>query len=328
MLCGLKLPDDPRLLVGSTTNDDAGVYLLNETTALIQTVDFFTPMVDDPLAFGQIAAANALSDVYAMGGRPLLCMNLLCCPTGSMDETVFRQVLEGGLDKIREAGALLVGGHSVEDQELKYGLAVTGTVAPEHLLTNAGAQAGDVLLLTKPLGCGILATALKGGLLPQNAEEVMITAMATLNQAPLAVLAQERFSALRGEIHACTDITGFGLFGHGHEMAAASGVSLHIEAGRLPLLPETRELAALGMIPAGAYRNQEHYRAFLRSSQPEDALEELFGFDPQTSGGLLFALSPRAAEAMIAGLQSLAYPLPIARIGTVGDGPAGTIFFS
>ncbi len=316
------------MLVGSTTNDDAGVYLLNEETALVQTVDFFTPMVDDPFAFGQIAAANALSDVYAMGGRPLLCMNLLCCPAGSMDESVFRQVLEGGLDKIREAGALLVGGHSVEDTELKYGLAVTGVVAPQRLLTNSGARPGDVLLLTKPLGCGILATALKGGLLTAAAEAALIAAMATLNRAPLEVLAQERFSVLRGEIHACTDITGFGLFGHGHEMAMASGVSLHIEAGRLPLLPETRELAALGMIPAGAYRNQEHYRAFLRSTLPGDALEILLGFDPQTSGGLLFSLSPEAAEAVIAGLQNFGYPLPVAPIGTVEDGPAGTIFVS
>ncbi len=316
------------MLVGSSTSDDAGVYLLNETTALIQTVDFFTPMVDDPFAFGQIAAANALSDVYAMGGQPLLCMNLLCCPAERMDASVFRRVLEGGLDKIKEAGALLVGGHSVEDQELKYGLSVTGTVAPQHLLTNAGAQAGDVLLLTKPLGCGILATALKGGLLPHNAEEAMITAMATLNQAPLNVLAQQRFTALRREVHACTDITGFGLFGHGHELAAASGVSLHISAKSLPLLPEALDMAAMGMIPAGAYCNQKHYRRFVRSSLATDAVEEMLGFDPQTSGGLLLALSKKAADALIAGLNELGYGLPVQIIGQVQDGPAGTICIS
>ena len=322
------MPDDPRLLVGSSTSDDAGVYLLNETTALIQTVDFFTPMVDDPFAFGQIAAANALSDVYAMGGQPLLCMNLLCCPAEQMDASVFRRVLEGGLDKIKEAGALLVGGHSVEDQELKYGLAVTGAVAPEHLLTNAGAQVGDVLLLTKPLGCGILATALKGGLLPQSAEETMVTAMATLNRAPLAVLAQEGFAALRPQVHACTDITGFGLFGHAHEMAVASGVSLHVWARSLPLLPETLDMASMGMIPAGAYRNQEHYRSSAHSSLPEDAVEEMLGFDPQTSGGLLFSLSEQAAQALIVGLGELGYPLPVQIIGRVEEGPAGAIFIS
>lgn len=304
------------------------MYLLNETTALIQTVDFFTPMVDDPFAFGQIAAANALSDVYAMGGQPLLCMNLLCCPAEQMDASVFRRVLEGGLDKIKEAGALLVGGHSVEDQELKYGLAVTGAVAPEHLLTNAGAQVGDVLLLTKPLGCGILATALKGGLLPQSVEETMVTAMATLNRAPLAVLAQEGFAALRPQVHACTDITGFGLFGHAHEMAAASGVSLHISAKSLPLLPEALDMAAMGMIPAGAYRNQEHYRSSAHSSLPEDAVEEMLGFDPQTSGGLLFSLSEQAAQALIVGLGELGYPLPVQIIGRVEEGPAGAIFIS
>lgn len=304
------------------------MYLLNETTALIQTVDFFTPMVDDPFAFGQIAAANALSDVYAMGGQPLLCMNLLCCPAEQMDASVFRRVLEGGLDKIKEAGALLVGGHSVEDQELKYGLAVTGAVAPEHLLTNAGAQVGDVLLLTKPLGCGILATALKGGLLPQSVEETMVTAMATLNRAPLAVLAQEGFAALRPQVHACTDITGFGLFGHAHEMAVASGVSLHVWARSLPLLPETLDMASMGMIPAGAYRNQEHYRSSAHSSLPEDAVEEMLGFDPQTSGGLLFSLSEQAAQALIVGLGELGYPLPVQIIGRVEEGPAGAIFIS
>lgn len=304
------------------------MYLLNENTALIQTVDFFTPMVDDPFAFGQIAAANALSDVYAMGGRPLLCMNILCCPAGSMDASVFRQVLAGGLDKIKEAGALLVGGHSVEDPELKYGLAVTGTVAPQHLLTNAGALPGDVLLLTKPLGSGILATALKGGLLSGGGEEAMVAAMIGLNRTPIELLGHERFAVLRSEVHACTDITGFGLFGHGYEMAVASGVSMHLEAASLPLLPESMEMASMGMIPAGAYRNQEHYRTFLHSTLPEDALEELVGFDPQSSGGLLFSLSQAAADAMLAGLQELNYQFSARIIGRVEKGPAGTIYFS
>lgn len=325
MLSGLKVPADPRLLVGLATGDDAGVYLLNSETALIQTVDFFTPMVDEPFAFGRIAAANALSDVYAMGGRPLLCMNLLCCPTGSMEDTVFREILEGGLDAIGEAGALLVGGHSVEDAELKYGLSVTGVVQPERLLTNAGARPGDVLLLTKPLGCGVLATALKGGLLPEAAEAALTRAMATLNRAPIAVL-EGIPEELRAEVHACTDVTGFGLIGHAHEMAAASKTSLHIASAEVPLLPEALEMAGMGMIPAGAYRNRNHYRSVLHSTLPEDGVAAMLAFDPQTSGGLLLALSAAAAEALLLGLEAAGYGLPAALIGRVEATAAGRIF--
>ena len=190
------------------------MYRLNETTALIQTVDFFTPIVDDPYDFGRIAAANALSDVYAMGGRPLLCMNILACPVKTMAESVFRQVVEGGLAKSREAGALLVGGHSIEDDELKYGLSVTGLVHPERVLLNSGARPGDVLLLTKPLGTGILSTAIKGGLAGGDTAGALVELMATLNRLPIALLDEDE--ALRAGVHGCTDITGFGLVGHLH----------------------------------------------------------------------------------------------------------------
>ena len=206
------------------------MYRLNETTALIQTVDFFTPIVDDPYDFGRIAAANALSDVYAMGGRPLLCMNILACPVKTMAESVFRQVVEGGLAKIREAGALLVGGHSIEDEELKYGLSVTGLVHPERVLLNSGARPGDVLLLTKPLGTGILSTAIKGGLAGGDTEGALVELMATLNRLPIALLDEDE--ALRAGVHGCTDITGFGLAGHASEMAAASAPAVASAAAR------------------------------------------------------------------------------------------------
>ena len=320
------MPKDPRLLVGTATSDDAGVYLLNPQTALIQTLDFFTPMVDDPFAFGQIAAANALSDVYAMGGQPLLCMNILACPGEKMGAEVFHQVLAGGLSKIKEAGALLVGGHSVEDAELKYGLSVTGVVHPDNLLTNAGAHVGDVLVLTKPLGTGILATALKGGLLSEDALPGLTQVMTTLNKLPLEVLADASFAPLRSAVHACTDITGFGLLGHAHEMAQASQVSLHFMMATLPLLPGVLDLVNMGIIPEGTYRNKKYYAPWLHSTLAEDGSVFMLGFDPQTSGGLLFSLSEQAAQALLAGLKQRGYPFAARIVGIVQAGEAGKIF--
>lgn len=326
ILCGLDLPQDPNLLVGTQTCDDAGVYRLNDTTALIQTVDFFTPIVDDPFDFGRIAAANALSDVYAMGGRPLLCMNILACPIKTMDQEVFRRVIEGGLEKIREAGALLVGGHSIEDTELKYGLSVTGLVHPEQVLVNGGARPGDVLLLTKPLGTGILSTAIKGGLIAADAERQLVKLLATLNRLPMELLNED--TTLRAGVHGCTDITGFGLFGHLHEMAEASGVSIHVQAGQLPIFLNARDLADMGIIPEGAYRNRNHYRQWVRSALAEMDSLELIGYDPQTSGGLLLALAPDTADQLLVRLVQSGYGPQCAIIGEVRANDPGLIILS
>jgi selenide, water dikinase len=314
-LCGLDLPRDVNLLVGTETCDDAGVYRLNDDTALIQTVDFFTPIVDDPFDFGRIAAANSLSDVYAMGGRPLLCMNILACPAKTMDPAIIRRVVEGGLEKIREAGALLVGGHSIEDAELKYGLSVTGLVHPQRVLRNSGAQAGDVLLLTKPLGTGILSTAIKGGLTDSATERQLVELLATLNRMPMEILGEDL--EMRGRVHGCTDITGFGLFGHLHEMAEASRVSLHLDRHKLPILPEVISFVDMGIIPEGAYRNRDYYRQWIRSALPESDALEMIGYDPQTSGGLILAMEPAAAEQLLEALAQRGYAPECRIIGEV-----------
>ncbi len=312
--------------MGTETSDDAGVYRLNDETALIQTLDFFTPIVDDPYDFGRIAAANALSDVYAMGGRPLLCMNILACPTGTMETGVFRKVVEGGLAKVREAGALLVGGHSIEDGELKYGLSVTGLVHPDRVWTNSGARQGDILVLTKPLGTGILSTAIKGELGGPEVEERLVAVMATLNHAAPAIL-QEAVFSVAGACHSCTDITGFGLFGHLHEMAAASGTAMRVRAESLPLLPGAVEFAEMGIIPAGAYANRRHYAGFMVSSHPEGTVLEMLGFDPQTSGGLLLALEKTRVNNFLERLESLGETFGAVVIGEVVSGVPGTVYF-
>jgi selenide, water dikinase len=310
--------------VGTSTCDDAGVYRLNDDTALIQTVDFFTPIVDDPYDFGRIAAANSLSDVYAMGGRPLLCMNILACPAKTMDSSVFRRVVEGGLSIIREAGALLVGGHSIEDMELKYGLAVTGLVHPQRVLRNGGAQAGDVLLLTKPLGTGILSTAIKGGLTDSETERHLVALLATLNRLPMEILNDNE--ALRVKVHGCTDITGFGLFGHLHEMAEASGLSIHLDRNCLPILPGVRDFADMGIIPEGTYRNRDFYRQWVRSGLPEMDSLEMIGYDPQTSGGLLLAMEKEAAQRLRAELVRRGYEPECRVIGEASAGDPGLVF--
>lgn len=293
------------------------MYRLNDDTALIQTLDFFTPIVDDPYHFGQIAAANSLSDVYAMGGRPLLAMNIVAFPINDMDKGILKDILAGGLDKIREAGALLVGGHSVEDAETKYGLSVTGTVHPDQVLLNSGARVGDRLLLTKPLGTGILSTAIKGGLADVELENEITACMACLNKVG--------GEAMVGLAHGATDITGFGLLGHAHEMAAASSVAIRLDLGAIPLLANTLDFANMGIIPEGGHENLKFYRKCLTSSLAQGDALELIMADPQTSGGLLISASKENILAIKEKIESSAYPYETAIIGEVVTGEAGTI---
>lgn len=318
ILCGLKLPTDPNLLAGATTGEDAGVYRLNDETALIQTVDFFTPIVDDPYLFGQIAAANALSDVYAMGGKPLLAMNLVAFPVKKMDKAVLKEVIRGGLDKVVEAGALLVGGHSIEDDEIKFGLSVTGVVHPNRVLFNSGAKVGDQLLLTKPIGTGILSTAIKGGLAHRATETMIGKVMATLNREAAELM-------VTVSPNACTDITGFGLIGHLYEMAMASGVAIKINSKDIPILPEVLHHAAMGIIPEGAHKNLQFYKPHLVSSLEEGDPLEMALADPQTSGGLLIAASATGVNSIAERLATRNYPLDFGIIGEVVEGEAGTI---
>lgn len=283
------------LLVGIGTSDDAGVYKLNDTTALIQTVDFFTPVVDDPYLFGQIAAANSLSDVYAMGGKPLTAMNLVCFPSCSLGGEVLLDILRGGQEKVAEAGAVIVGGHTIDDAEPKYGLSVTGLIHPDRVWTNASARPGDCLILTKPLGTGILATAAKAELFPAG------VAAATESMAALNRNAAE--TAARFAVSACTDITGFGLLGHLYELAFASGVRLEVESSALPLLPDAQEAAAMGLVPAGAYANRSYLETVAFASAVAESIRDLC-YDPQTSGGLLLSLPEDQAGKLLAALHN------------------------
>jgi selenide, water dikinase len=294
-LCGFKLPTDPNLLVGLDSADDAGVYKISDELALIQTVDFFTPIVDDPYWFGQIAAANAMSDVYAMGGVPKTAMNLVGFPSGEMDLSILRRIIEGGIDKMQEAGVVLVGGHTVQDPELKYGLSVTGFVHPERILVKRNLHPGDRLILTKPLGTGIIATAIKGGLASPESEERITRAMAALNRD--AAETMKRFP-----VHACTDITGFGLLGHLAEMVSGSGRGVRVDSAGVPLFPDALEYATMGLIPAGAYRNREYRESMIEFARSVDqALQDIL-FDPQTSGGLLISVAGSKAEELLEAL--------------------------
>ena len=294
LLEGIRVHEDPNLLVGFDRSDDASVYKLSEDLALVQTVDFFPPIADDPYLFGQIAAANALSDVYAMGGEPRLCLNIMAVPKDMPAEAV-HDLLRGGYDKVYEAGALITGGHSILDDEPKYGLAVTGFVHPEKMLTNSGARPGDVLLFTKPLGIGVLTTAAKAGLAPPQAMERAYGLMTTLNKAARDVMVRYR-------VHACTDVTGFGLLGHGLELAQGSGVELEIDAGAVDFLPEAAELAKMGILPEGMYRNRSFAQEAVDPGETELWLQDLL-YDPQTSGGLLMAVDPEDAEELYEALR-------------------------
>ena len=288
----LPIPKDPKVLVGLDTSDDAGVYQLNDEVALVQTVDFFTPIVDDPFTFGQIAVANALSDVYAMGGTPLTGMNLVAFPIKTLSPSILKEILLGGLSKMGEAGVALVGGHSIEDPEIKYGLAVTGVVHPKKILTNAKAEIGDKLILTKPLGTGIISTALKGEMASEEAVRNIVESMVTLNRTP-----SERMKTFGA--HACTDITGFSFIGHALEMAIASQVEMVIQSKTIPIFPEAIEYAKLGLIPGGMHSNRQFFscRVEVHSNIPNLLMDVLY--DPQTSGGLLISLPSDRAEELV-----------------------------
>lgn len=275
--------NDPKLLVGPGTSDDAAVYKLTDELALIQTVDFFTPVVDDPYLFGQIAAANSLSDVYAMGGQPLLALNIVCFPN-CLSPDILTEILRGGADKVAEAGAIVAGGHTVQDDEPKYGLAVTGLVHPGRVRSNAGARPGDFLVLTKPLGTGIINTAIKGEIAPMESVEAAVKTMSSLNR-------EAADAMLQAGARACTDITGFGFLGHAAELAGASGVAITINARNIPLLPGIKELAAMGMIPAGAYANRDYLKDKISFDEDINPEMQAILYDPQTSGGLLIAIS-------------------------------------
>ena len=261
----------------------------------MQTVDFFTPIVDDPYTFGQIAAANALSDVYAMGGRPLTAMNIVCFPSQKLDISVLRDILRGGIDKLHEAGVVLVGGHSVDDVELKFGLSVTGTVHPRRVLTKAGARPGDALILSKPIGTGIISTAVKGGMAGEEAAGAVARSMAALNKAAAEVM-------LEVGAHACTDITGFGLLGHACEMVQDGPVGLRIHSAAVPVFPQVPEMARTGMVPGGTYRNKE-FRARMVDVAGVDRVVLDILFDPQTSGGLFMAVDGGQAGLMLSRLK-------------------------
>ncbi len=297
--------------------DDAGVYKINEELAIIQTVDFFTPIVDDPYSFGQIAVANALSDVYTMGGRPLTALNIVCFPTKSLDISILKAILQGGVDKMREAGVILLGGHSVDDVELKYGLAVTGTVHPKRLITNSGALPGDKLVLTKPLGTGIISTAIKAGEASKETIGKVTRCMAALNKQACELM--QELGA-----HACTDITGFGFIGHAIQLADNSQVGIRVDSVKVPVFEEAKEFISKGLCPGGLYRNREFYggRVKFLANTPEFLQDVLF--DPQTSGGLLISLSAEAAVALVSRLE-IAGVEDAAIVGEVVSEPKGKI---
>ena len=311
MLSDLPPQTDPRILVDFRTADDAGVYRWEAGPALVQTVDFFTPIVDDPFTFGQIAAANALSDIYAMGAKPVTALAIAGFPDGVLDNATIRAIFRGGYDKLLEGGVALLGGHTVRDPEVKFGYAVAGAVDPQRVWTNAGAHAGDLLLLTKPLGTGIVGTAIKFERAPQELVDDAVRSMTTLNKA-----AAEALATVPDAVHACTDVTGFGLIGHACEMAAASGVTAIIETSRLPLFNGVDAIAAQNR-SAGMQSNIEFFGPSVEGLA--DAPIRDLCFDPQTSGGLLVAIDPSRADVVIAALGRRS--VNAARIGTI-DGPS------
>ncbi|MBM3175848.1 MAG: selenide, water dikinase SelD [Chloroflexi bacterium] len=319
-LCGLPVITDKNVLRGMDSLDDAGVYKLSDDLALIQTVDFFTPIVDDPYDFGQIAAANALSDVYAMGGKPLTAMNIVCFPTKKLDISTLQEILKGGIDKMKEAGVVLVGGHSVDDPELKYGLSVTGTIHPDKILATSGAKPGDKLILTKPLGTGILSTATKAGKTSKQTTARVTRSMAALNK-----LASELMQEVGA--HACTDITGFGFLGHISQLAHNSKVGIKINNDSIPYFTEAEEFALVGLLPGGLHRNREFYSRMVRFAEIVPQFMQDILYDPQTSGGLLISLAPDAAERLLERLHKTGIK-EATIVGEVVARPAGKILVS
>ena len=316
LLEDIKVHTDPNLLVGFDKSDDASVYKVSDDLALVQTVDFFPPIADDPYVFGQIAATNALSDVYAMGGEPKLCLNIMAVPR-DMPKDAVHQLLKGGYDKVYEAGALITGGHSILDDEPKYGLAVTGFVHPDKILTNSGAKPGDVLLFTKPLGIGVLTTAAKADMVSQESMDLALRMMTTLNKSARDVM-------VRYNVHACTDVTGFGMLGHLYEMAQGSDVEITLHVEDMDLIEESLELARMGILPEGMYRNRSFAEAAVDPGDTELAKQDML-YDPQTAGGLVMAVDPADADAL---LEALKNAVPSAqKIGVVSEYRGGKRIF-
>jgi len=308
--------DDANALVGYSTGDDAAVYRIADDRAIVVTADFFTPIVDDPYDFGRIAAANALSDIYAMGARPLFVLNLVGFPRRLLPEGVLEEILRGGSEVARDAGVPTLGGHSIDDQEPKYGLVAIGEVDPAKMVTNAGARPGDVLVLTKPVGSGIVATAIKGGAASGEVISAAVASMATLNRTAAEAM-------MRTGVDAATDVTGFGLLGHLHKMLHASGASAEVKAADVPLLPSTRELAEAGHVPGGTHRNLADLEGIVEFDDGIDEVERILLGDAQTSGGLLIAVPPERVEAL---LEELTGRVPgLARVGVVTEGEPGRI---
>ena len=292
----MVFPTDVNVIIGLDRADDAGVYKISDDLALIQTVDFFTPIVDDPYGFGQIAAANALSDVYAMGGIPKTAMNLVAFPAKEMDLKILRQIIQGGIDKLAEAEVVLIGGHSIEDREIKYGLSVTGFIHPARVLAKKNLRPGDRLVLTKPLGTGIVNTAIKAGMASAELTDKVTHLMAALNRDAARVMSSY-------DVSACTDVTGFGLLGHLAEMVCGSGTGVRIESGRAPVIAEALEFASMGLIPAGAYKNKAFREQMVVFVETVPRVLQDLLFDPQTSGGLLISVSGGQADALVAALR-------------------------
>ena len=299
--------------MGLDRADDAGVYKVTDDIAIIQTVDFFTPIVDDPYWFGQIAAANALSDVYAMGGVPKTAMNLVAFPLKDMGMAVLRRIIQGGLDILREAGVVLVGGHSVEDSELKYGMSVTGFIHPDRILTKKGLQKGNRLILTKPLGTGIINTAIKGGLASEEIIDTATRLMATLNREAADVMSLY-------PVRACTDITGFGLIGHLAEMIIETGIGIRLNSEMIPIIPEALEYAGIGLVPAGTYNNREFRKSMTEFGPSVDRFTQDVLFDPQTSGGLLICVDGGRADQLLRDLKRAG----IEQAAVIGEIVSGT----
>ena len=294
LLADIKVRTDPNLLVGFDKSDDASVYKISGELAIVQTVDFFPPIADDPYTFGQIAAANAMSDIYAMGGEPKLALNVMAVPA-DMDRDTVHAILRGGYEKVYEAGALITGGHSILDDEPKYGMAVTGFVHPDKIITNSGSKPGDELIFTKPLGSGIMTTAAKAGMASEEGLKYVLSVMTTLNKAARDIMVKYR-------VHACTDVTGFGLMGHLLEMTQGSGAGAVIDVRGIALVEESLRLAEMGILPEGMYRNRSFAESSVDGGDVSLAVQDML-YDPQTSGGLLMAVDPDDADALFEELE-------------------------